>query len=101
MGRYAVRKNFAEAAKKLLSLGADINLASESGRTPLMSAVGNGLGEMVELLVTSGADLKLQSEDGLTAYDLSFRGGIASSPAVREMVRIDTTVLSDDDFDLG
>jgi len=59
---------------------ADINLPSKSGRTPLMSAVGNNLQEMVKGLVNCGADLSAVDNEGLTAFDL------AQSDAIKAMV---------------
>jgi len=85
--RYAVRANNAEAASALIELGASMNLASESGRTPLMSAAGNGLTDMVELLIKAGVDVTVKNKAGQTAYDISLRGGAAGCEKVREMIK--------------
>lgn len=68
--RYAVRNSQAAAARFLaVDFKADINLASKSGRTPLMSAAGNNLQEMVKGLVNCGADLTADDNEGFTAFD--------------------------------
>jgi len=70
--RYAVRNQKADAARMLaVTFKADVNLASNSGRTPLMSAAGNNLEEMVKGLVNSGADITAVDNEGLTAFDHS------------------------------
>ncbi|CAK9108530.1 unnamed protein product [Durusdinium trenchii] len=56
--RYAVRADQVEAAEALIEGGADMNLSSKSGRTPLMSAASNGIADMVKLLLDAGADAK-------------------------------------------
>jgi hypothetical protein len=48
----------------LLSKKADINYKSNTGRTPLMSAVVNNHLDTVKLLVEKGADLQLTDNDG-------------------------------------
>eukprot|EP00437_Effrenium_voratum_P033462 CAMPEP_0181460764 /NCGR_PEP_ID=MMETSP1110-20121109/33513_1 /TAXON_ID=174948 /ORGANISM="Symbiodinium sp., Strain CCMP421" /LENGTH=188 /DNA_ID=CAMNT_0023585333 /DNA_START=68 /DNA_END=634 /DNA_ORIENTATION=- len=85
--RYAVRNRQLDSVKKLLELGADINKASKTGRTPLMSAAGNGLEEMCALLVEQGdADIMAMDEGGKTAYDLALRSGPFGSDRIRELV---------------
>eukprot|EP00929_Paragymnodinium_shiwhaense_P063737 TRINITY_DN31872_c0_g1_i1.p1 TRINITY_DN31872_c0_g1~~TRINITY_DN31872_c0_g1_i1.p1 ORF type:complete len:209 (+),score=32.12 TRINITY_DN31872_c0_g1_i1:79-627(+) len=77
--RYAVRNNHCNAALALLEGGADPNIASTSGRTPLMSAAGNDLLQMVELLINDGnADIMQHDDRGRTAYDIATRGGPTS-----------------------
>jgi len=79
--RYAVRNQQAAAARMLaVDFKADINLASKSGRTPLMSAAGNNLEEMVKGLVNCGADLTAVDNEGLTAFDL------APNDAIKAMI---------------
>jgi len=85
--RYAVRGNHVEASSALIVLGANMNLASESGRTPLMSAAGNGLTAMVKLLLEAGADATVKNKAGQNAYDISLRGGAAGCEKIREMIK--------------
>merc|ERR1719504_488820 len=65
-----------------VDFGADVNIASKSGCTPLMSAARNGLQEMVKGLVNIGADLAAVDNEGLTAFDY------ARSDAVKAMVNL-------------
>eukprot|EP00929_Paragymnodinium_shiwhaense_P011269 TRINITY_DN1167_c0_g1_i4.p1 TRINITY_DN1167_c0_g1~~TRINITY_DN1167_c0_g1_i4.p1 ORF type:complete len:228 (-),score=60.63 TRINITY_DN1167_c0_g1_i4:362-979(-) len=85
--RYAVRNNQYDATAALLEGGADPNIASHSGRTPLMSAAGNDLAQMVELLINDGgADIMQHDDRGRTAYDIASRGGHMRDQAIRDMV---------------
>lgn len=68
--RYAIRGKQPQAALLLkLNYSADIDLPSNSGRTPLMSACGNNMEEMVRGLVNLGADLDAVDKNGLRASD--------------------------------
>ncbi|CAE7576009.1 unnamed protein product [Symbiodinium natans] len=85
--RYAVRNRQLDSVQALLDLGADINLASKTGRTPLMSAAGNGLEEICKLLVEQGdADIMALDDGGKTAYDLALRTGPLGSDLIRDLV---------------
>jgi len=84
--RYAVRANHEDCAAALIELGAKVDLASASGRTPLMSAAGNGLSHMIRLLTKSGADRTLKNKEGQTAHAISLRGGTTGCTACREML---------------
>ncbi|CAL1126821.1 unnamed protein product [Cladocopium goreaui] len=85
--RYAVRADKVKAAKALIEGGADMNIPSKSGRTPLMSAASNGIADMVKLLLDSGADPKVKNEGGYTAYELSLRGGETGCEECRQMLQ--------------
>lgn len=85
--RYAVRNAKFDAAKELMAKGANTNIASKSGRTPLMSAAANGLAEMCELLVDQGdADVMALDDRGMTAFDMAMRSGPMGNAKVREIV---------------
>ena len=51
----------------LLDLGADPNIATNDGTTPLMAAVSNGHGAVVKALVAAGAELDVCDSHGRTA----------------------------------
>lgn len=54
----AVKKGHVDAARLLISHGADINAVDEVGKTPLHYAVGRGHFGAVQMLVESGADVQ-------------------------------------------
>lgn len=62
----------------LLERDADLALADDRGRTPLMTAAERGHAEIVTLLLEAGADASRRDANGKTAYDLS------TSESVRE-----------------
>jgi ankyrin repeat protein len=55
----------------LLERGADINVQSHSGRTPLHWASFNGALEFVHLLLEHGADVEAKDNDGETALQIA------------------------------
>ena len=55
----------------LINKGANVNLASIRGITPLMEAAANGHINIVEILIENGADVKAKSHNGLTALDFA------------------------------
>ncbi|OBX25476.1 ankyrin repeat protein [Gelidibacter algens] len=64
----AIVKGDLETVKKLIQLGADVNLKS-NGMTPAMYAAKYNRKEILEVLVKSGAELKKKSIKGMTAMD--------------------------------
>ena len=54
----------------LMKYGADINLRSSDGRTPLMWAAFRNNVKMCEILLDLGADITLEDEKGLNALDI-------------------------------
>lgn len=69
---YAVEKNDVVLVKALLARNADVNLKSETGITPLMTATisSEPSVEVVKLLLAAGADANARSKDGETALSL-------------------------------
>mmetsp|Transcript_13113 Transcript_13113/g.27497 ORF Transcript_13113/g.27497 Transcript_13113/m.27497 type:complete len:213 (-) Transcript_13113:123-761(-) len=85
--RYAVRNNKLEAAKTLLNAGADMNIASKTGRTPLMSVASNGLEEMCRLMMDSGdVDIMASDKEGRTAYECAVHAGDRQNAYIAEVV---------------
>lgn len=74
------------AAKALLDIGADIDLAAKSGKTPLMLAVRSNAKFLVALLLKEGADVTATDKDGLTAADHGRRRG-PEGAQVRKMLQ--------------
>jgi len=60
----AVSCEYLDIARELLKLGADVNLADESGRTPLMMACSADSRELVYLLLEFQADTELRDDHG-------------------------------------
>jgi ankyrin repeat protein len=77
-------KGHPEIVQLLLANGADPNLASDRGYTPLMRAAGNGNEAIVRLLIAAGADRLMVDCDGKSAHRLAMEMG---QQRCAEMVR--------------
>lgn len=64
---------YTKCVKELLAAGADPNVSSQHGFTPLMSAALTGSHECCILLLRAGAQLDRKSDDGRTAYDFALK----------------------------
>jgi uncharacterized protein len=62
-----------EAAKLLISLGADVNAATASGWTPLHAAAFIGANTLVAFLVEAGASMNVRNGCGQTPLSLALR----------------------------
>jgi hypothetical protein len=62
----ALKNDNIEAAKRLVEVGADVNVRSTNGTTPLMYASRLGNSELVKQLVTKNADLTAKNNNGQT-----------------------------------
>ena len=91
-----------ELAKLFLKAGADVNIATKYGLTPLYIASQTGDLEIVEVLITSGADVnKTHNPRGWTALHMASQNGhletvkvlIASGGLVNEADKDGTTPL--------
>lgn len=56
-----------ELVRKLIDLGADVNLPAKSGFTPLMASAGRNNIAIAELLIEKGADIEAKDDDGINA----------------------------------
>lgn len=76
---WAAHNNDAGAVKRLLSEGADPNLANRFGFTPLHEAAIVGNAEMLELLLDAGGDANATFGEGETVLMTAARAGDAAS----------------------
>ncbi len=67
----------AQALKRLLSEGADVNGTNPGGQTALILAALMGRADIVRLLLEAGADVRLRDNLGLTAIDWAQRKGFS------------------------
>jgi ankyrin repeat protein len=69
-----------------MSLGANVNAATDDGRTPLMMASGFGGVAVVTELLKAGASPEARLPEGLTAMDFAMAKGQVEVVAVLERV---------------
>lgn len=98
---YAVRRFRASEERMievLIAAGANVNLANESGDTPLMEATYSG-GRLVELLLGAGAEVNARSKDGRTALIHAVQAlgvGLGSIEDVKALIREGAEVNAQD-----
>jgi ankyrin repeat protein len=66
---FAIEQKHLGACKHLISLGANLNIQSKNGLTPLSYAAIKSSSEIVQLLLNSGSDTTLEDIFGRTAFD--------------------------------
>ncbi len=64
---YSSRKNYSDAAKLLISKGANINIQANDGNAAIIEAAGSSP-EIFNLLIDKGADVKVKKNDGSGAF---------------------------------
>jgi len=64
---YSSRENYREAAKLLISKGADVNIKTNEGNTAIIEAAGSSP-EIFNLLVEKGANINVKKNDGSGAF---------------------------------
>ena len=72
---YAIEKNNAAYAQKVLQMNFDPNMVHENGYTPLAYASMKGNAAMIEMLLRNGADPALVTKEGDTPVELALRMG--------------------------
>ena len=70
---YAAVENNVEALRYLLAKGAGINLANNTGFTPVHHAAENGSLEALKVLIAAGADINLKTRGGALPIDIAKR----------------------------
>jgi ankyrin repeat protein len=73
----AVVANRVQAARLLISRGADVNAVDKQGMTALLYAASVDYGDsgMIDLLLKSGATKEARTKEGLTAVELARKYG--------------------------
>lgn len=69
----SVEKDYWKVAKYLIKQGADVDVQTKYGVTPLMKAVGDGSKECTKILLANNADTNLKDEIGWTALIYAVR----------------------------
>lgn len=59
----------------LIAAGANVNVRTVNGTTPLMVACSKGYSDIVKLLIDHGADPRAKKSDGVTALAIAEHGG--------------------------
>jgi ankyrin repeat protein len=68
-------RGHAAIARRLVEVGADVNVRQRHGWTPLHGAVHMGDADLVRFLLSHGADPKAATDDGETAIDMARKAG--------------------------
>jgi hypothetical protein len=70
---YAAVENNVAAIRMLIARGASLNLANNTGFTPVHHAAENGSLEALKELMAAGADINLRTKAGVLAIDIAKR----------------------------
>jgi uncharacterized protein len=74
-----------EAVKLCVSLGLDVNAATEKGETALHGAAHRGADSIAKYLIDNGANVKARNKRGFTALDIAMgKGGFGGPGPVHE-----------------
>ncbi len=65
----------------LIELGADVDVQSTGGYTPLMVAAGRGKTDIVKELLEAGANVNIKSKNGETALGIARKKGYSETAA--------------------
>jgi len=71
-----------EFVRALISAGADVNISTQFGDTPLIAAARHGHDAIIELLLAHGADVNMQDRDGDTPLSVAIHHGRESTVAL-------------------
>lgn len=83
---HAVELNSYEAAKRLLDVGAKVDVSNKQGRTPLYIAACGGHLKCVRLLVDNGGSLASETKDGDTVIGALLKYGSHANTLVTDIL---------------
>jgi len=83
---HAIHKQHPDAVALLLEHGADPNVATPEGVTPLMMAADDARPAMVKVLLEHGADPRVEGPGGVTAFIQAVSGGALSDVTDRPLL---------------
>ena len=88
-------RGHAAIARRLVEVGADVNVRQRHGWTPLHGAVHMGDADLVRLLLARGGDPRAATDDGQTALDM------AKALGRHQIAKILSTDEANDDLNQG
>lgn len=71
----AISSGNVQHVQRLIQSGVNVNVATLSGKTPLMLAAFTGYADIVQLLINAGAEIDARDRDGNTAMSIAERKG--------------------------
>lgn len=71
----AISSGNAQQVHQLIQSGVNVNIATLSGKTPLMLAAFTGYADIVQLLINAGAETQARDREGNTALSIAERKG--------------------------
>jgi len=80
----ATEKDYLEAVKACIDLGADLDAVNNQGMTAIHGAVGGGFNKLIQLMAESGANVNVKNKRGQTPLKLALGYGAAGGTHVRE-----------------
>lgn len=92
---WAARNRRASLVSILIAAGANVNVVSSIGATPLSNAVSSGNEECVSLLLAAGADVNVNASDGRTLLEKAQR-----NPAITGMIVNAKTSFTHEDLNV-
>lgn len=78
----AISSGNVQNVQRLIQSGVNVNVATLSGKTPLMLAAFTGYADIVQLLINAGADIHARDRDGNTAIKIAERKGFSRVKAL-------------------
>lgn len=78
----AISSGNVQHVQRLIQSGVNVNVATLSGKTPLMLAAFTGYADIVQLLINAGAEIHARDSDGNTAMSIAERKGFTRIKAL-------------------